>query len=59
MCIIFIILFILFLSVGIGILIKLQLPSKMAEDIGWNIMSVCIAGVIAGIIGIFRFRKYD
>jgi hypothetical protein len=59
MCIIFIILIILFWLVGMDILVKMQLPGKKAEEIVWIIMLVCIAGVIAGIIGMARWRKYD
>ena len=43
--------------VGIGIMVKMQL--KWTEDIVWISVFICIPGIIAGIIGIFRFRKYD
>jgi phosphate starvation-inducible membrane PsiE len=42
---------------GIGIVEKMQL--KLAEDIALITGFSCVAGMIAGIIGIFRFRKYD
>jgi hypothetical protein len=59
MCIIIIILLTLFLSVGIGILTKMQLNNNLDKDFGEYIVFVGIVGVIVGIIGIFRFRKYD
>jgi|GEM_PF-3447321 len=59
MCIIIIILLTLFLSVGIGILTKMQLNNNLDKDFGEVIVFVGIIGVIVGIIGIFRFRKYD
>jgi hypothetical protein len=55
--VIFIILFTLLLSVGIGILAKMQLGKDYGEDIVWSIGFVCVASVIAGIIGIFTFAK--
>jgi len=58
MCIIIIILVTLYLSVGIGILTKMQL-NNLEKAIGEPIVFVGIVGVIVGIIGIFRFRKYD
>jgi hypothetical protein len=58
MCIIIIILLALFLSVGIGILTKMQLKD-LEKDIGEPIVFIGIVGVIVGIIGIFRFRKYE
>ncbi len=57
MCIILIILLTLFLTVGIGILTKLN--NNLEEEIGEPIVFIGIEGVIVGIIGIFRFRKYD
>ena len=48
----------LLLGVGIGILKKLQLYN-FEKAIGEPIVFVGIVGVIVGIIGIFRFRKYD
>jgi hypothetical protein len=57
MCIIIIIILALFLSVGIGILTKLN--SNLEKEIGEPIVFIGIEGVIAGIIGIFRFRKSD
>jgi hypothetical protein len=59
MCIIIIILLTLFLSFGIGILTKVQLNYNLDKDFGESIVFVGIVGVIAGIIGVFRFRKYD
>jgi hypothetical protein len=54
---IFILLFTLLLSVGIGILTNMQLGKDLGEGIGWSIGFVCVAAVIAGIIGIFTFAK--
>ena len=54
---IFIILFTLLLSTGIGILTKMQLGKNLGEAIGWSIVFVCAAAIIAGIIGIFTFAK--
>jgi hypothetical protein len=45
--------------VGISILVKMQLKGKLAEGIAMSVGFIFIAGIIAGIIGIFRFRKYD
>ncbi len=59
MCIILIILVTLYLSVGIGIMTKMQLKYNLDKDFGESIAMVGIVGVIVGIIGIFRFRKYD
>jgi hypothetical protein len=59
MCIIIIIILALFLSVGIGIMTKIQLNNNLDKDFGEAIVFVGIVGVIVGIIGIFRFRKYD
>jgi hypothetical protein len=58
MCIIIFILVTLYLSVGIGILTKMQL-NNLEKAIGEPIVFAGIVGVIVGIIGIFRFRKYD
>jgi hypothetical protein len=58
MCIIIIIIVTLYLSVGIGILTRMQL-NNLEKAIGEPIVFVGIVGVIVGIIGIFRFRKYD
>jgi hypothetical protein len=55
--VVFMILFTLLLSVGIGILTKMQLGKDLGEAIGWSIGFVCVAAVIAGIIGIFTFAK--
>ena len=57
MCII--ILLTLFLGVGIGILTKWQLYKDLGKDFGEYIELIVPIGVIVGIIGIFRFRKYD
>jgi MFS family permease len=55
--VIFIVLFSLLLSVGIGILTKMELGKNLGEAIGLSIIFVCVAAVIAGIIGIFTFAK--
>ena len=57
MCII--ILLTLFLGVGIGILTKWQLYNNLGKDFGEYIELIVPIGIIVGIIGIFRFRKYD
>jgi hypothetical protein len=57
MCIV--ILLTLFLGVGIGILTKWQLNKNLGKDFGEYIELIVPIGVIVGIIGIFRFRKYD
>ena len=57
MCII-IILFAL-MSIGLGILTKWQLYNNLGKDFGEYIELIVPIGVIVGIIGIFRFRKYD
>ena len=58
-----VILLILLFKVGIGILVKieskLQIPNRWAESMAWTIGGVCFAGIIAGIIGALRFRKYE
>ena len=59
MCIIIIILLALILSFGIGILTKIQLNYNLDKDFGESIVMIGFVGVIIGIIGIFRFRKYD
>lgn len=58
MCIIFIILVTLILSIGIGILTKMKL-NNLEKSIGEPIVMVGIVGAIVGIIGMFRFRKYN
>jgi hypothetical protein len=59
MCIIFIILIILFCLVsGNVIFVKMQLGKNLEGAIGLSFF-VCLAGLIPGIISIFRFRKYD
>jgi len=55
--VIFIILFTILLSSGIGILAKMQLGKDLGAGIYWSIGFVCVAAVIAGIIGIFTFAK--
>jgi hypothetical protein len=55
MCIIIIL--ITLLGVGIGILTKWQL--NLGKDFGEYIELIVPIGVLVGIIGIFRFRKYD
>ena len=52
MCIIIIIIIALFLSVVLK-----KLNSNMEKEIGEPIVMVCIVGFIAGIVGLFRFRK--
>ena len=59
MCIIIIILLTLFLTVGLDILTKIQVNNNWDKDFGEFIVFVGIAGVIVGIIGMFRFRKHD
>ena len=54
MCIILIIIITLFLSVVLK-----KLNSNLEKEIVEPIVMVCIVGVIAGIVGLFRFRKYD
>jgi hypothetical protein len=57
MCII--ILFTLFLGVGIGMLTKWKLHNNFLKDFGEYIELIVPIGIIVGIIGMFRFRKYD
>jgi hypothetical protein len=57
MCIIIIL--ITLLIVGIGILTKIQLNNNLGKEIGEYMGFIVPIGVIVGIIGIFRFRKYD
>jgi membrane protein implicated in regulation of membrane protease activity len=60
MCIIIILLFILYVSVGIGILTKMQLLDKNSDKaIGEYMAFIGPIGVIVGVFGIFRFRKDD
>jgi hypothetical protein len=59
MCIIFILLIILFCLVLENVIfVKMQLGKNLEEEIGWAFF-VSLVGVFIGIIGIFRFRKYD
>jgi hypothetical protein len=57
MCIIIIIILALCLTVGSGILTKMQLKYNWDKDYGDGIGFVGFVGIIVGIIGIFRFRK--
>jgi hypothetical protein len=54
MCIIIIILLTLFMVVVLK-----KLNNNLEKEIGEPIFFIGIIGVLAGIIGIFRFRKYD
>jgi hypothetical protein len=56
---IFLILLIFEFLAGISILVKMQLKGHLAEGIAMTTGFIFVAGIIAGIIGIFRFRKYD
>ena len=47
------------LGVGIGILTKWQLYNNLGKDFSEYIELIVPIGIIVGIIGIFRFRKYD
>ena len=47
------------LGVGIGILTKWQFYKNLGKDFGEYIELIVPIGVLVGIIGIFRFRKYD
>ena len=59
MCIIFIILIILICLVLENVLfVKTQLVKNYGEAFAWSFF-ICLAGVIAGIIGILLFRKQD
>jgi len=49
----------LLLCVGIGILTKWQFYKNLGKDFGEYIELIVPIGVLVGIIGIFRFRKYD
>jgi hypothetical protein len=59
MCIIIIIILTLCLTVGAGILTKMQLKYNWDKDFGDLIGFIGTEGVIVGIIGMFRFRKSD
>lgn len=63
MLVISVILLILLFKVGIGILVKIesrmQIPGHWAEGMAWTIGGVCVAAIIAGIIGMVMFRKDD
>jgi hypothetical protein len=56
---IFLILLIFEFLVGISILVRMQLKGQLAEGIAMSVGFIFVAGIIAGIIGIFRFRRYD
>jgi hypothetical protein len=59
---IFLVLIILFSLWGINIFVSMEKAGKIhvhgAEDYAWAIGSIFIAGIIAGIIGIFRSRMF-
>jgi hypothetical protein len=59
MCIIIFIFITLFLTVGLDIMTKIQVNNNLNKANGEGIGFVSIIGIIVGIIGIFRFRKYD
>jgi hypothetical protein len=59
MCIIIIIILVICVTVGSGILTKMQLKYNWDKDYGDLIGFIGFEGVIVGIIGIFRFRKDD
>jgi hypothetical protein len=59
MCIIIIIILTLCLTVGSGILTKMQLKYNWDKDFSDLIGFIGFEGIIVGIIGIFRFRKSD
>lgn len=47
------------MTLGSGILTRIQLNNNLDKDFGEAGVMVGFIGVIVGIIGIFRFRKYD
>jgi hypothetical protein len=55
----FLLLFILLFLIGLDILDKIsrQGYNKFTEDFGMHFGFFCICGFIAGIIGMFHFRK--
>jgi hypothetical protein len=57
MCIIIIILFTLYVTVGIDILSKMQVNKELEKSIGEEIAFIAPIGLIVGIIGFFRFKK--
>ena len=59
MSIIIILILTLCLTVGSGILTKMQIKYNWDKDYGDTIGFVGIVGIIVGIIGLFRFRKSD
>jgi hypothetical protein len=56
---IFILFLLLIWFVGIDILVKMHILRQLTEDLAWYQVFVCITGVLAGIIGMARWRKYD
>jgi hypothetical protein len=59
MCIIFLLLIILIcLILGNVIFVKMQLGKNYEDAFGWSFF-ISLAGVFAGIIGIFGFRKSE
>ena len=54
---VFIILIIVEFKVGIGLLVKLFPGGHAAEDMAWSVGETCLAGILAGIIGIIIYRK--
>jgi hypothetical protein len=62
MGIVFILLIVLGWFVGIDILdilVKMHILQQYTEDMAWSQVFVWIAGVLAGIIGMARWRKWD
>jgi len=49
---------IIIIALFLGVVLK-KLSSNLEKEIGEPIVMVGIVGVIAGIVGFFRFRKYD
>lgn len=45
--------------IGPDILVKMHLKGDLDEIIAMTVGFIFFAGIIAGIIGVFRFRKYD
>ncbi len=59
MSVVFILFVVLIWFVGIDILVKMHILHQLTEDIAWSQVIVCIAGVLAGIIGMARWRNHD
>jgi hypothetical protein len=55
MSVAFLVLLILLIKFGIGMLVDMQLPGHSAEGIAMTVGMLCVAGIIAGIIGLFTF----